>query len=241
MKEIYIGKTKILHCVTATSTNTIALDNGGLDHGDVVLADSQDGGRGRMGRSFFSPTGGLYASVVLAPDKIDCTLALCTAAAAVAVKSVLEDVGITGLTVKWVNDILKYGKKVAGILTEASSRGGEVERVVVGIGINLKEPEGGFPDEIKDRAGAVGYGGDRSELAASVAERLIEYVKKSREEVARLYGESLGMIGDRVTARDYTRHDKIFEGIVLGIDENCFLKIKTDSGEILTLSSGEIN
>jgi len=179
-------------------------------------------------------------SVVLDPTKIDCGLSLCTAAAAVAVKDALEDVGITGLTVKWVNDILKDGKKVAGILTEASSRGGSIDRVVVGIGINLKEPDGGFPDEIKKRAGAVGYGGDKSELASSIAERLIEYVKKSREEVARLYGASLGMIGERVMARDYTRPDEIFEGIVLGIDENCFLRIKTDNGEVLTLSSGEI-
>jgi len=179
-------------------------------------------------------------SVVLVPTKIDCGLYLCTAAAAVAVKDALEDVGITGLTVKWVNDILKDGKKVAGILTEASSRGGSIDRVVVGIGINLKEPDGGFPDEIKDRAGAVGYVGDRSELAASIAERLTEYVKKSREEVARLYSASLGMIGDRVTARDYTRPDEILDGVVLGVDENCFLRIKTDSGEVLTLSSGEI-
>ena len=223
MKEIYIGKTKILHYVTTASTNSIALDNAELTHGDAVLADSQDGGRGRMGRSFFSPTGGLYMSVVLDPTEIGCTLALCTAAAAVAVKGALENALIAGLKVKWVNDILKDGKKVAGILTEASSRGGSIDRVVVGIGINLKEPEGGFPDEIKKRAGAVGYGGDKSELAASIAERLIEYVKKSREEVARLYGASLGMIGERVMARDYTRPDEIFEGIVLGIDENCFL------------------
>ncbi len=240
MKELYIEKTKILHYESAASTNSLASENKLLNHGDVVLADSQNGGRGRMGRSFFSPTGGLYMSVVLDPAKIDCTLALCTAAAAVAVKDALEDVGIPNLKIKWVNDILKDGKKVVGILTEAVSYGVKVDRVVVGIGINLKEPEGGFPEEIKDRAGSVGYGGDKSELAASIAEKLIEYVRKSREEILGLYGASLGMIGEYVTAKDYTRPDEIFTGRVLGIDENCFLKLQTDN-EVIHLCSGEIN
>lgn len=241
LKKLYIGKTKILYYSTVASTNTLALNNSELTHGDVVLADRQDGGRGRMGRSFFSPTGGLYMSVVLDPNEICCTLPLCTASAAVAVRGVLTDEGISGLSVKWVNDILKDRKKVAGILTEASSFGGKTERVVVGIGINLQPPEGGFPDDIKERAGDVGYTGDKLTLAARIAETLCDTVKKSRAEVAEEYSAALGMIGERVTARDYTRPDETVVGKVLGVDENCFLKIQTDSGEVLTLSSGEIN
>lgn len=240
LEKIYIGKTKILHYDTVSSTNTLARELRDMSHGDVILADRQDGGRGRIGRSFFSPIGGLYMSVVLDPVKIGCTLALCTAAAAVAVKSALEDVGISDLKIKWVNDILKAGKKVAGILTEGVSYGEKIDRVIVGIGINLKDPVGGFPIEIEDRAGSVGYNGDKLALATGISERLLVCVNKSREEVADLYCASLGMIGEYVTARDYTRPNECFEGTVLGVDENCFLKLQTDSG-ILHLCSGEIN
>ena len=179
-------------------------------------------------------------SVALDPERLNCTLQLCTAAAAVSVKSVLDGEGVTGLSVKWVNDILKNGKKVAGILTEAGSAGGRINRVVVGIGINLLPPEGGFPDDIKDRASDVGYTGDKLDLAAKISEKLCETVQKSRAEVAREYEASLGMIGARVTAHDYTRPDETVTGRAVGIDENCFLIIEADGDERLTLSSGEI-
>ena len=209
-------------------------------HLDTVIADSQTGGRGRLGRSFFSPDGGLYVTIVLEPCNIVCGLSMCTAAAAVAVREALEDEGIAGLQVKWVNDILKDGRKVCGILTEARSEGGEISRVAVGIGINLKEPKNGFPEDIKDRAGAVGFLGDKLELAAKIATRLGGILEKSPETVAERYKSNLAFVGETVTVTDYANGAKKLRAKILGVDENCFLTVETESGDIRKISSGEI-
>ncbi len=237
MLKNQINGINIYHFEELASTNRHAMAADAA-HLDVILADRQSSGRGRLGRSFFSPDGGLYMSVVLEPENILCGLPFCTAAAAVATRDALMSFGIKGLSVKWVNDLLLDGRKVCGILTEAKTELGNISRVVVGIGINLKSIE--FPEELRERAGAVGFEGDRLALAAEIAKRLSQYIGLDRCEIARAYEKSLTRLGERAEITDYADGQRRISGVLLGVDENCFLRLRLDDGTVRTLSSGEI-
>jgi len=166
---------KILALEQTDSTNEQAktLLKTGAAHGTVVVADSQTAGKGQKGRSFFSPpASGLYLSVIvrsLAPDDA----ALLTATAAVAVCRAIESMAAVTMQIKWVNDLMIHGKKIAGILTEGQISDGTVD-AVVGIGINVRHVD--FPDELKSIAGtledAAGAPIDREALLAAIFREL---------------------------------------------------------------------
>lgn len=144
---------------TVDSTNTQlkrrAIDGG--EHGFVLLAEEQTNGKGRLGRSFYSPSGtGIYMSILLRPEFSGSDTVLVTTAAAVAVCRAISGVMGVETQIKWVNDVYFGEKKICGILTEAISdcETGRVGSVIVGIGINYRTED--FPEEIKDRAGSVG-------------------------------------------------------------------------------------
>lgn len=143
---------------SVTSTNTLAKEmaSEGAAEGTVVLASEQTEGRGRMGRSFYSPNStGLYLSLILRP-KLDINDSLLiTTSAAVAVAQAIEQLTDNDAQIKWVNDIFMNGKKVCGILTEASLNieNGGLEYAVVGIGINVTTKE--FPMNIENIAGSI--------------------------------------------------------------------------------------
>lgn len=143
---------------TVTSTNIIAKEMaaGGACEGTVVIASEQTNGKGRMGRSFYSPPStGLYLSLILRPKlSLDESL-LITTGAAVAVAEAIEKLTNKEVLIKWVNDLFLDGKKVCGILTEASLNleNGGLEYAVVGIGINVSTRD--FPDDIKEVAGSI--------------------------------------------------------------------------------------
>ncbi len=122
----------------------------------LIVALRQTAGRGRLGRSFFSPSGGIYMSLLIHPRSNMATYSGVTAAAAVAVARAIDKVSDKKCHIKWVNDIYLDERKVCGILAEAQvASTGEMKFVIVGIGINLTAPKGGFPKDIADRAGAV--------------------------------------------------------------------------------------
>ena len=157
---------------TVDSTNTVCLKraSGGDRRTYAAVAGGQTRGRGRRGRSFFSPDGtGLYMSILLRPSGLTADQAVrFTTVAAVAVSEAIETVAGRSATVKWVNDIYVGGRKACGILTEASfnPEDGTLDYAVVGIGINVYEPQGGFPEEIKDRAGALAGPVNRNNVPA---------------------------------------------------------------------------
>lgn len=155
------------------STNRVAkeLARQGASHGTAVLARRQTAGRGRLGRSFFSPGGGLYLSVILRPALASGDLTLMTPMAAVAVCRAVESLCGLHPGIKWVNDLYLEDKKVCGILCEAA--GGAV---IVGIGMNLRTPEGGFPPSLN--AAALDCPVEREELAEAMACALLEECEK---------------------------------------------------------------
>lgn len=149
-----------------TSTNDLLKEAAqkSAPHGSVLAAAMQTKGKGRRGRSFFSPEDtGLYLSILLRPSmEAQDALAVTTMAAvsaAVAIEKLLKEVTGENLTcqIKWVNDLLLRERKIVGILTEGAFTGGKTvpDYLVMGIGFNVWEPKGGFPEELRSIAGAI--------------------------------------------------------------------------------------
>ncbi|MCR5585776.1 MAG: biotin--[acetyl-CoA-carboxylase] ligase [Lachnospiraceae bacterium] len=224
----------------------------------VAVAEEQTAGRGRRGRSFFSPKGsGLYMSFLLHPDVPIAEATSLTTVAAVAEANAIERVTGFETGIKWVNDIWMRGKKVSGILTEAqtSIESGTLDYCVVGIGINLYEPECGFPEEIRDVAGAV-YTENlkrenlKNDLAAALIEEFMSFYEKfPNKAYLEDYKKRCFCIGRDVTVvtsdhkaleTDKSAPDRV-HAHVLGVDENCHLHVRYKDGAEGFLSSGEIS
>ncbi|MBR5322793.1 MAG: biotin--[Clostridia bacterium] len=240
MTEKTINGIKVHQYNCVDSTNRIALENTDSQHLLTIISDSQSGGKGRMGRKYFSYNGGLYMSVVLLMPEITIPINLCTPAAALAVKYALEECGIFGVKIKWVNDILLDNRKICGILTECRTTDEGLKNIVVGIGINLTKPEKGFPEEIKDRAGYAGYSGDKLILASNIANRLGNLVKSNPTDIVTQYEKNMAWIGENVTVTDYADNNKKITGTIIGVNEDCFLEIILNDKTEKVLSSGEI-
>jgi len=171
-----------VQCETcADSTNRVLkeLAKNGAKEGQVVIADEQTNGRGRLGRYFFSPKDrGIYMSVLLRPDDKAYEMAPLTAWVAVAVANAIEAVAGVRPGVKWVNDLILNGKKVCGIMTELSVKedGNKVDYIIVGIGINLCGNQEDFPEELKEIASSIqaetGVTVSRAQLVAEIIREL---------------------------------------------------------------------
>lgn len=243
-----------------SSTNTVLKQyvSEGQKEDMVLLAEEQSGGRGRRGRSFFSPEGtGLYMSLLLHPQMTPEEAAMLTTVAAAAEAEALEKVSETEVKIKWVNDVWVRNKKVSGILTEGSvsMEDGNLEYAIVGIGINIYEPKGGFPEEIRDVAGAV-FTNDisrenlRNRIASEVLARFLEYYHKLPETVyLEEYRKRSVVIGKqvRIIQPEGARIPGTENGasrehaLAVGIDDQCHLLVRYDDGTMESLSNGEIS
>lgn len=226
---------------TVSSTNTEAKSAAlrGMPDGTIIAADGQTAGRGRFGKSFYSPEGtGLYMSVILKPHKplSDCTDITMSAAVAL-IESVEKVCGIRA-GIKWVNDIFYNGRKISGILTEAMSdfESGMAETVIVGMGINIRTES--FPEEIAGLAGSLGVFAERNRLCAEIASRLLDYAESGgRAELLNKYRERSIVPGRDIT---FLQGEITRSGRALEIDDNGCLVIETENGRE-TLRSGEIS
>lgn len=223
----------------------------------VLLAGEQSAGRGRRGRSFYSPEGtGLYMSLLLHPDVTPKEGTMLTTLTAVAAAKAVENVTDESVQIKWVNDVWMRGKKISGILTEgsASLEEGKLEYVIVGIGINLYEPKGGFPEEIREVAGAVftthvQRENLRNRLAAEFIRYFMEYYRTfPARDYLEEYKRRCFVIGKKVriitpSGAPYKAEEEPdrTNATVLGIDDSCHLKVQYEDGTIEFLSSGEIS
>lgn len=227
-------------CLDSTNTALKARAAEGAQAGLVILADRQTAGRGRMTRTFFSPPGcGLYMSMLLRPALAAADALLLTTAAAVAAAEAIAAVTGREIGIKWVNDLFLGGRKVCGILTESSlSPDGGLAWAVVGIGINVRTPEGGFPAELDGIAGAL-LPADASDLRPRLA---AEILTRCGAYFARLphpahldeYRRRSILIGRTVTLSN--------TGVrvtVEGIDDACRLLVRDAVGTRFAVSSGE--
>ena len=238
----------VLDSVDSTNSFAKQLAASGAPEGTAVLARSQQKGRGRLGRSFSSPSDvGIYLSVILRPDAKPEQLLHLTAAAAEAAAEAIE--AQTGLNtgIKWVNDLTAGGKKLAGILTELSVEleSGRSEYIVVGIGVNCCQSPEDFPPELTEIATSVyeqtGRLPDRNALAAEMLlalSRLSETLLTEKEDWMRRYAARCITVGRqvRVISPRETR-----EGTALGLDANGALQVAYSDGTQVWVSSGEVS
>ena len=225
---------------TVTSTNDLLKQKAvnGAKSGTVVIAKTQTKGRGRRGKTFISKEGGLYLSILLRPKEFNFDTTLLTSAAAVAVSKAIEETSGIKTDIKWVNDVLINGKKVCGILCESGVCGNEYF-VIVGIGINLFEPENGFEGSIKDIATCVFKQKDQekaNKLTAKVIDNFFEIYNSGGflnyyKDKNVVIGKDIFVLknGEKITAK------------AIEIDDKCRLKVLYKDGKTEYLSSGEIS
>ena len=237
---------KIFKYKKVDSSNTVArnLCKDGAIEGTVVVADSQTAGRGRMGRSFLSDSeNGLYMSIVLRPRISADRCVSITVAAAVAVAEAIESLSQKECHIKWVNDIYIGEKKCCGILTEASLdfESGGLQYAVLGIGVNLCPPTGGFDKSIADIACGIyenGYPqGFKSLLCATIINKFFDYYEElEKKEYIDTYRRKSNIIGKEV---DVYVGNEVTGGIAIDIDESANLIIREENGKVRSFNSGE--
>jgi len=240
------GRKILYHPVTA-STNILAkaLAVEGTPEGAVVVADSQTGGRGRMGRIWVSPAGvNLYFSLILRPGVPSIRVPQLTLLVAVAIHQALSALVPDLVTmIKWPNDILADGRKLCGVLCEMQSEPECTHFVVVGIGINVNQSE--FPPELQQSATSLflekGRLFSRPELLASV----LNHFEPLYDEW--LLQEDLGFILPSLEEYSLLQSKEVtidqlkrsMSGTVRGISRTGELKLESAEGEIILVSSGE--
>ena len=249
--EKYLGDKKINIEVfdTVTSTNNILREkaDAGEPEWSVVVAREQTKGRGRMGRSFYSPSDtGIYMSVLLRPSlPIDKSVYVTTCAAVAVAKSLDKNAGIN-TQIKWVNDIFYKDRKISGILTEGTTdiESGSLKYVVLGIGINIFPPKEEFPDEIKDVASSVFEKHEKTE----------DYRSKIIADILNYIYETYNKIADKPYFNDYKEKSMLLnqpiyiirknekeEAIAIDLDDDFGLIVRKNDGTTESLFSGEVS
>ncbi len=230
---------------TTDSTNTqakkLVLDK--AVNGTILLAEEQTAGRGRSGKSFFSPRdAGLYMSIILKPDKCVSDLQMITVAAAVAVCKAIEKLTELHAQIKWVNDIYLEGKKICGILSEAvmDFESGSIESIVVGIGVDCTITEEMLPEELCGIVGSLDAKElSRNQLAAELAVGVFDSLGKLGDfEIIDEYRKRSMMFGREIS---FERDGKRFAADVTGINDMGNLLVRLKTGESLVLNSGEVS
>ena len=204
----------------------------------LFIADAQTAGRGRTGKSFYSPKDtGLYASLLLRGEPRSSVYM--TTAAAVAIRRAVKRVTGVSTDIKWVNDLYLNGKKVAGILCE-SVFVGDSGYVIIGFGINISTSE--FPRELSTVAASLGLNprGDlKDRLAAACAEELLRVWKSGlTPELLDEYKRHSAVLGKTVR---FVENGVAMEGVAYSIDGEGRLAVRLSDGSELLLSSGEIS
>ncbi len=228
------------------STNTLAMEmaSRGAPDGTVVLAETQTGGRGRLGRNWISPAGNLYLSVILRPDIPTYKAPLITLMGAVAVATAIRTSCGLPASIKWPNDIFLSGKKVSGLLTEMSAEPDRVKHIVLGIGVDVNMELTQLPVDLRDftttLASEAGGRIDRTALLRQVLRELDRWYGiflANDADVLRAW-ESLNVTtGERVTV---SGQGVKFEGTARGIDSEGRLLVEVEGGAVRTVAAGDV-
>ncbi len=244
--ECGILNIQVLPEVGSTNAALREKANTGSPEGTVLIAGMQTDGKGRLGRHFYSPANtGIYLSLLLRPALMRPEQAVrLTTIAAVSGCEAIESVSGKTASIKWVNDIYLNGRKISGILTEGSisMESGTMDSVILGIGINLYPPEGGFPKEIRDIAGTVfsevQHDGKNRLTAGFLNSFMKYYLKKDFSSHVSSYRQRSMAIGKTVTV---IMQNSSRKALVLDVDDDCCLIVKYEDGTVDRLLSGEIS
>ena len=221
------------------STNRLLMDMAkeGEPCGTAVWAHTQTGGRGRLGRSFSSPKGGIYVSILL-PHDSSVSGTLLTAKAGVAVRRTIWQVCGRECSIKWVNDIIYNGRKVCGILAQACG-----DKAVLGIGVNLRTDMALLPEDVREIATAL-YGlqedaPDERLFVEALLDNVYSLVCKGDENWLEEYKGSSTIVGNKVLI--LKAGAVVGEGIATEIDDACALHVVGKDGKETVLSTGEVS
>jgi len=217
----------------STNDDAWTLARNGAPHGSVVLAEQQREGRGRLGRSWFSPPGeNLYFSLILRPTTAPADTAMLTLAAGVAIAETLD------LRLKWPNDVVDDRfRKIAGLLSEMDVVQGRVAFVVLGVGLNVNQLA--FPSHLPQAASLRMLRGaelDRMELLASLLpalERRVQQIHHQRPAVIEAWTALSATTGRRVDVSG-------LEGTAIGLREDGALLVRDDDGQIHPVVAGDV-
>jgi BirA family biotin operon repressor/biotin-[acetyl-CoA-carboxylase] ligase len=242
---------EVEHLDETDSTNRVAGERAraGAAHGYTVIAEAQTAGRGRLGRSFFSPARlNLYSSSVLRPtlDTAAAPTLIPTAAIAVA-DAVGEELGsLTDVEIKWPNDVLIAGRKTCGILMEMQSEAASVGYIVLGIGVNLNVDPADFPEEFRAHATSVGAQAGRpidrvafaARLYSSLERRLDEHAAGGFARLRPRYEAHFRMPGREVRIVELDGSETT--GTAAGIDDDGALLVDRANGERTRVIAGDV-
>ncbi len=234
---------KFHHFKTLDSTNDhlLKMAEGGAPEWTVVVTDRQISGRGRRRRDWWSPEGNLHMSILLRPDVDPRQLLRLPVIASLAFLSAMGESG-SPLTVKWPNDILLDGRKLAGILVESRSESEKVLWVVVGFGVNMVRTEDEVPIKLKDRM-AFAYELDKDlepgELAVRIARGMKAWSGAMKGEGWNNAMEEWSRRALLNTPYIYRDGEREVEGVPVRLDDSGGLVMKMEDGEV-TVYSGEI-
>ena len=230
--------------VETTSTNDVARDHArkGARAGFVVAAARQSTGRGRLGRSWESPPElGLYVSLLLRPDLAVTEAGRLTILSSLAICDAVESVAGVRPEIKWPNDVVLNGRKLAGVLIETEQKGGRLDFAVIGIGLNIRHQLDDFSPDVRGLATSIRLATGRLHrradllvaLLLAVERRLVQPFAELRE----AWASSSLTLGQRVTLTT-ARGRK--HGQALGLDESGALLLRSDSGEVEVITAGDM-
>ena len=227
-KEIYIFN-------EVMSTNTVGkfLSENGVENGTVILSEKQSGAKGRLGKHWESPLGGIWLSLIVKPKVDHSKIPMITLATGVAVVKTLERIGIENAEIKWPNDVMINGKKVCGILTEAITKFNTIDSVIIGVGIDANFNVDVLPEELREGTTTLGRELDQKVNENEVIKCFLEEFEKILKEWRR-YSYSIGKI---VEVRE--PFSKTYDAYVLGISREGALVVEKIDGTLEKVISGE--
>jgi BirA family biotin operon repressor/biotin-[acetyl-CoA-carboxylase] ligase len=238
--------TRIGHVDTTVSTNDDLkrAAREGAPHGSVLLASEQSSGRGRLGREWSSPRGGVYASMLLRPAMPLVQVAAVPLAVGLGVAWCLDEIGAGGARLKWPNDVWLEGRKVAGVLVESSAEADSVEWLVVGVGLNVRRPEQsraerGHPDAayVEDYASA-SVPAAAAALLDGVARAWERFAVEGFAGLSAEYEERSALTDRSVRVLDREGREQV-AGVCAGVDEQGRLLVGTAEG-VVPVASGDV-
>jgi len=242
LETSFIGK-DIKYFKETESTNILARGMANsVEEGTVVIAESQTGGRGRLGRKWISPEGGIWLSIILKPKMQPQYASRITLLAGVCVAKTIRGFGLP-VKIKWPNDVLINGKKVCGILTEIGAEVDMIDYLIVGIGIDANVDTESFPEEIRDSSTSLKKETGKEINRVDFVKKLLEefeslYLKFQKEGFPKILEEWRNMsatIGEWVKISTQTR---TIYGEAIGVDNEGALILETSDGQLEKIVAG---
>ncbi len=242
----YIGKDMYIFN-EVMSTNTLAkfLSMNGVGNGAVVISEKQTKARGRSGKNWESPLGGVWLSIILNPNVDHSKIPLITLATGVAVENTLKRIGVENAEIKWPNDILIQDKKVCGILTEAITSFNTIESIIIGVGIDANITIENFPEGLQEKMTTL-----NDEIGKKIDENLLiktfleefekisdQFVNGEYEAILKEWRKNSYTIGKIVEVHE--PFSKPYDGYVLGISRDGSLVVEKIDGTLEKVISGE--